>query len=630
MHNTNAMDLQEALAEVERLKTELATRPAGPKPCVVGLVTDMSGERIALIRHRIRGKWELPGGKIKDDDATWQAALLRELKEEIGVTVTLADPCLIDVLNGPPVSSAEYRSVMMVGLGTTTEVLVPGSDAVDAGFFTADRIPWSDMSPLTSVEIVERWAHERLSPSLPAPLRPIQAALNHVRLRVPESVWIGLSAVILGAAREFRADRVGKKVAHLHDVIVAANNALVDVCRGDHEHQIECHAVTLPDEHRRVATAVEKALEILRPVVADMVEPEAEDAPGITPENAPNPIDMWADYCTKNGSMHALVRRGFILGVNAERERDDGRVVEGASTARMERMERLERAINAQRAWLMNDDPTAPIPEMHEVVEAYGAWKSAGAVMVERSESKPCPEPCAGECQCKGPNQDATPTTLSREEALEKLRAQDVSAWAADEFVTAPRDHIAFKGTPEPIKVILRAHVAWLDANIAKGRPDLNEPDKPGHEWKYDEQCSEWHQVPVKEATPHCPKCGRTESVTRWTDEQKGTAFYVCSTSPPGNGCGHSFSAPDASAPPAVSDGDWRPTVGARVQTAEGLKASPPFGHEESYDIVSRRPNAAGEVRADLGGGTFRVRHEDGSEAPYHADELQPAPKENH
>lgn len=46
---------------------------------------------------------------------------------------------------------------------------------------------------------------------------------------------------------------------------------------------------------------------------------------------------------------------------------------------------------------------------------------------------------------------------------------------------------------------VYRAHLAWLDANIAKGRPNLNEPNKPGHEWRYDEQCMEWYQVPVKD-----------------------------------------------------------------------------------------------------------------------------------
>jgi hypothetical protein len=45
--------------------------------------------------------------------------------------------------------------------------------------------------------------------------------------------------------------------------------------------------------------------------------------------------------------------------------------------------------------------------------------------------------------------------------------------------------------------------------------------------------------APVEE--PHCPRCGRTKSVARWTNEQTGEPFYVCSSASPGNGCGHSF-----------------------------------------------------------------------------------------
>lgn len=66
-----------------------------------------------------------------------------------------------------------------------------------------------------------------------------------------------------------------EETARLHAVIAAAANALADACHGDHEHQIECHPDGLPAEHRRVAAAAERALEILSPVVVAMVEPPA-------------------------------------------------------------------------------------------------------------------------------------------------------------------------------------------------------------------------------------------------------------------------------------------------------------------------------------------------------------------
>lgn len=44
------------------------------------------------------------------------------------------------------------------------------------------------------------------------------------------------------------------------------------------------------------------------------------DAPGITPETAPDPLDMWADHC-KGERLHPDLKAGFLRGVHAERER---------------------------------------------------------------------------------------------------------------------------------------------------------------------------------------------------------------------------------------------------------------------------------------------------------------------
>lgn len=54
--------------------------------------------------------------------------------------------------------------------------------------------------------------------------------------------------------------------------IFEANNLLFDVCHGDHEHQIECHADRLPELYRDLAVAAEKALKILSAVVLDVIE----------------------------------------------------------------------------------------------------------------------------------------------------------------------------------------------------------------------------------------------------------------------------------------------------------------------------------------------------------------------
>lgn len=71
------------------------------------------------------------------------------------------------------------------------------------------------------------------------------------------------------------------------------------------------------------------------------------------------------------------------------------------------------------------------------------------------------------------------------------------------------------------------------------------------------------------------------------------------------------------------ADGDWRPTPGARVVTAERLTA-----HIYGVWGQDRKPGKAGTVRlmVDGHGQRWMVRHDDGTDAPYDADELRPGP----
>lgn len=176
------MDLQEALAEIEKLQKTLAQR--GPRACVTGLVTDATDSRIALIKHKHRGKWELAGGKIGDEGhegETWQDALLREMWEELGVKVTVASGPPIEVLNGPAVAGANYRSVVLVVRAVVEGDLTPGDDAVAARMFERSEIPWDDLSDLASKEIISLWANEEVLESV-GPGYPVEQIRTHLGL----------------------------------------------------------------------------------------------------------------------------------------------------------------------------------------------------------------------------------------------------------------------------------------------------------------------------------------------------------------------------------------------------------------------------------------------------------------
>jgi 8-oxo-dGTP diphosphatase len=61
---------------------------------MAGAIADAQGRILVAKRHDLAhqgGLWELPGGKLEPGERP-EAALIRELREEIGITV--AEPCL--------------------------------------------------------------------------------------------------------------------------------------------------------------------------------------------------------------------------------------------------------------------------------------------------------------------------------------------------------------------------------------------------------------------------------------------------------------------------------------------------------------------------------------------------------
>ena len=61
------------------------------------------------------------------------------------------------------------------------------------------------------------------------------------------------------------------EIARLRQVITDTNNVLFDGLHDDIEHVIQCHAEDLPDTAKKLAKAIQEAMNLVSPVVTDLV-----------------------------------------------------------------------------------------------------------------------------------------------------------------------------------------------------------------------------------------------------------------------------------------------------------------------------------------------------------------------
>ena len=105
--------------------------PEGKSPIRVTAAIMPSGRKLFIARRpqgdRLAGKWEFPGGKIQDSE-TPEACLIREMREEFNIVVTVYEKAGVSVYHYPHISVEllAYRTLWQSG-----EITLNAHDAFD-------------------------------------------------------------------------------------------------------------------------------------------------------------------------------------------------------------------------------------------------------------------------------------------------------------------------------------------------------------------------------------------------------------------------------------------------------------------------------------------------------------------
>jgi 8-oxo-dGTP diphosphatase len=114
----------------------------------VGAVVRDDRERLLLIRRGREpglGRWSLPGGRVEPGEDA-RHAVVREVEEETGLRIVVTGLAGYVERPGPDAVVFEIEDYYArVEPGSDPHVLVPGDDAVDAGWFPPHRLVGLDL-----------------------------------------------------------------------------------------------------------------------------------------------------------------------------------------------------------------------------------------------------------------------------------------------------------------------------------------------------------------------------------------------------------------------------------------------------------------------------------------------------
>lgn len=105
---------------------------------VTGIVRTGDG-RVLLLRHRLwppEGQWGFPSGFVRHGE-TFQATVVREVREETGLTVTVGR--LLDVRSGHPYKAEVYYEASLVS--NPDGIVLDRREILEARLFALDDLP---------------------------------------------------------------------------------------------------------------------------------------------------------------------------------------------------------------------------------------------------------------------------------------------------------------------------------------------------------------------------------------------------------------------------------------------------------------------------------------------------------
>jgi 8-oxo-dGTP pyrophosphatase MutT (NUDIX family) len=117
---------------IRKCQALLGIRTLGPRAIILN-----SENQILLVKHTYLPHWYTPGGGVKKNESV-KAALLRELQEEVGITV-IGEPELFGIYYHQHLGVSDYPIIYIVKNYTQTQVSSPEIEKRD--WFDYNNLP---------------------------------------------------------------------------------------------------------------------------------------------------------------------------------------------------------------------------------------------------------------------------------------------------------------------------------------------------------------------------------------------------------------------------------------------------------------------------------------------------------